>query len=114
MISIYNSLPPAIEAHLINSSDWLREPGTIQLGCYAEHHEKDDRWEHYVLYAVKQGTGKHQYLSFGAHFGENPWDYMSHPLDFCIGDNPLKYCGGSTPIMVAVIRYFLMKEEGLL
>jgi hypothetical protein len=108
MIGIYNALPPVIEAHLINSSDWLRRPDTIQLGCYAEHHEKDDRWEHYVLYAV--GSDEHPCISFGAHFGENPWEYMSHSISVS-PDDPLKYCGGSVPIMIAVIRYLLLQEK---
>ena len=105
MKALYSYMHPEIEAHLFNSSDWLRRDDTIQLGCYSEHDVDEDTWEHYVLYAVETANG----ISLGAHYGDDPSDYLSSPL--FTEDDPLHYVSGCVPLTIARVRYMLLNQE---
>lgn len=100
--SMYCETDPETEAHLMNDSDWILRKGTVYLGIYAEHDHDTDTWETYALYALPERNG----ASFGAHFGENPWDYASNELHW--DDDSKRVTAGNPAIMVAMIRYLLL------
>ena len=111
MRGMTSNVAPEYEAHLINNSDWILRDGTVYLGMYEIAHYKDfnsghpHKWERYALYALPERSGL---VSFGAHYGDAPDQYLSYCLD--PHGNPMNQLGSSEPINVAIIRYLMLKR----
>ena len=103
--SYSHEMHPEIEAHLINSSDWIRRHGVMYLGCLSTvttDKDGEKRIDNYALYAIPDGV----YVQFGAHYGDNLWEYISG--DICLTDKFTRHISASPPIATAITRYLLM------
>lgn len=108
-------MSPYMEAWLINQSDYIiprDEYGnkTVYLGPYtapsrAHLHEPPT---HYVLYALN--CGDHGF-SVGAHYGEQPWEYLSGEI-YHYDTTTAPHVFASEPLLVAMVRYLLNEKFG--
>ena len=108
MMGFTSQIAPEYEAHLINDSDWILRDDTVYLGTYSESHYEDNkivREDNYALYALPHRDRRS--TSFGAHYGTEPNEYISSEIH--LNNNLLNYCGDNRAIMVAIIRYLMMK-----
>lgn len=101
-IGLNSNIPPEIEAHLINDSDFIRKIDTVYLGALSITYDNLDRTDYYALYALPRSGS----VSFGAHFGTDPWEYVSG--EFMRDDKSMTEIAPSTPIATAMIRYLLL------